>query len=158
MLEVKKVTKRYARNGSFFGKKEQAVLSDISFCMTAGECMGLVGESGSGKSTLSRLILGLEKPCSGEILMEGRPVSAWKKKAPGQMSVVFQDYTTSVNPGFTVAQAIAEPLKTMKKTGDCTPPSALSSALNASGGEEAYLLSLLDRVALPRTLRNRYPP
>lgn len=155
MLEVKNVVKRYAGNGGFLGRKDQTILSDISFNVASGECMGLVGESGSGKSTLSRLILGLEKPCSGEILMKGQPVSAWKKSSPGQMSVVFQDYTTSVNPGFTVARALAEPLQTMKKS------AGVHSDVPEDSGDptdnESYLLELLDRVALSKTVLNRYP-
>ena len=142
MLRVAHVHKRYTKSGTFLGKKDQDILADISFDVKEGECMGLVGESGSGKSTLSRLILGLERPCQGDILIEGMPVTLWRKKHPGQMSVVFQDYTTSVNPGFTVEQAICEPLRTMESSPEDT---------------RDFVHELLDRVALPKTVLHRRP-
>lgn len=161
MLTVKNVHKRYSRTGAFLGKKEQMILSGISFSIKKGECMGLVGESGSGKSTLSRLILGLETPCQGQILMAGLPVSKWKRSYPEQMSVVFQDYTTSVNPRFTVAQAVAEPLRAVKKTFVSGQNSNQDTFLGAAPDRprelEKYILSLLDRVELPRSLMTRYP-
>lgn len=100
MLCVKELVKAYhGRN----------VLDHISFEVKAHQCVGLVGESGSGKSTLGRLVLGLEKADSGEILMEDKPLSEWKKHHMGAMSVVFQDYTTSINPRFCVEEILQEP-------------------------------------------------
>lgn len=141
MLEVKNVYKDYSRHGSIFGKKNQTILAGVSFFINQGKCMGLVGESGSGKSTLSRLILGLEQPSCGEILMENESIADWRKKHRGQMSVVFQDYTTSVNSRFTVQEAITEPLLALKST----------------NGLRSHILELLDRVELSTRLLKRYP-
>ncbi|MBD5646533.1 MAG: ABC transporter ATP-binding protein [Desulfovibrio sp.] len=109
-LTVKNVWKYYPANEtSKFGKREKvAVLKGINFSLPKGKITGLLGESGSGKSTLSRLLLGLEKPESGKILVDGLPVTQWRKVHRGKMSVVFQNYTTSINPSFTVGEAIAE--------------------------------------------------
>ena len=109
-VKVENVSKSYNKYGGFFIKSKIEVLSDISFQIKKGECLGLIGESGSGKSTLCKIILGLEKPGSGRVMIEGEPFSIWIKKNKGKMSVVFQDYTSSVNPQFTTRNIIAEPL------------------------------------------------
>lgn len=109
MLSVQHLYKSYGRK-SFFGDTQKQVLRDVSLHASAGAVVGLVGESGGGKSTLGRLILGLEKPDAGEILFEGLPVQHWRAANPGGMSVVFQDYATSVNSAFTIAQCIGEAL------------------------------------------------
>lgn len=107
-VEVGDIYKSYTKN-------KLCILKGVNFCIKAGECTGLIGKSGSGKSTLSRLMLGLEKPDSGSILIEGDNVNTWIKKNRGGLSVVFQDYTSSVNPRFTVKKIIAEPMLAIGK-------------------------------------------
>ena len=142
MLEVKDLYKSYKKQGgSFFSQQKQEVLKGISFTVKKGECLGLIGESGSGKSTLSHLILGLEKPDRGEILMEGEPIKKWLKNHRGEMSVVFQDYTTSVNPRLTIENIIAEPLH----------------ALDRGKEAKAIIGELLKKVDLSDKLMGRYP-
>ncbi|MGO4538076.1 ABC transporter ATP-binding protein [Paenibacillus sp. 2TAB19] len=114
MLKVAGVHKAY-RRGGFFAKQKQQILRDVSFECERGECLGIIGESGSGKSTLGRLILGMERPDRGTILFEGRNVGDRNVRL-GSMSAVFQDYTSSINPFFTVEQAIAEPLEALRRT------------------------------------------
>ena len=111
-LQVKDINKSYRKYGKI---EKQQVLKDENFIIKEGECVGLLGESGSRKSTLSRLILGLEKPDSGSILIEDLNVKKWIKENQGKMSVVFQDYTSSSNPNFTVKEIILEPLKVLGK-------------------------------------------
>ena len=111
-LQVKDINKSYRKYGKI---EKQQVLKDVNFIIKEGECVGLLGESGSRKSTLSRLILGLEKPDSGSILIEDLNVKKWIKENQGKMSVVFQDYTSSANPNFTVKEIILEPLKVLGK-------------------------------------------
>ncbi|NMO97657.1 ABC transporter ATP-binding protein [Paenibacillus lemnae] len=112
MLSVNGVSKSYNKSG-WFQKDKQRVLEDVSFQCGQGECLGIIGESGSGKSTLGRLILGIERPDTGEILFEGKRLGDAKIRA-GNISAVFQDYTSSINPFFTVEQAIQEPLNNLK--------------------------------------------
>lgn len=88
--------------------RRRPILHDITFDLARGSILGLLGPSGSGKTTLARLILGLDKPDCGSIELDGQPVARWRKSHPGRMSVVFQDYTTSVHPGCTVAGILAE--------------------------------------------------
>lgn len=108
MLEVKDVHKSYSKTGFSFKKERLHVLNGVSFSIKANQCIGLIGESGSGKSTLSRLIVGLEKPDKGEVLFEGINVADWRKKQKGQMSIVFQNYTSSVNPRKKIKHIVGE--------------------------------------------------
>lgn len=142
LVEIKNLHKSYLRVGQGFGGGRLKVLDGVSFTIEQGLCVGLIGESGSGKSTLSRLLLGLEKPDkgSGGITIEGLSIKDWLKGNRGQMSVVFQDYTTSVNPQFTVAEAIAEPLV----------------ALGERRVSPAKIDSLLERVGLPSDFKGRF--
>lgn len=53
-------------------QKEKKVLDNISFCVNAGEIVGLVGVNGAGKSTLMRLVAGITYPTSGQIIVRGK--------------------------------------------------------------------------------------
>ena len=105
-LSVRDIWKTYAAP---HGGGSRPVLQGLDFCLERGEMAGLVGESGSGKSTLARLLLGLERPDRGIVLLEGQPLRQWRAGG-GRLSVVFQDYVTSVDPGFTLAEAVDEGL------------------------------------------------
>lgn len=142
LVEIRDVHKSYLKVGEGFNGGRVKVLEGVSFNIEEGLCVGLIGESGSGKSTLSRLILGLEKPDkgSGGILIEGQPVKVWLKQNRGRMSVVFQDYTSSVNGQFTVREAIAEPL--------------LALGIRP---EDQQIDTLLKKVGLPAAFKDRYP-
>lgn len=115
LLQLRAVNKHFHGGGIFKqGRKVQAT-KEVSLSLAAGECLGIVGESGSGKSTLGRIILGLEKPESGEVLFQGvnlygkdsAPIRAVRR----DLQVVFQDCFSSVNPRRMVGESIAEPLK-----------------------------------------------
>ncbi|MBP2620071.1 ABC transporter ATP-binding protein [Streptococcus panodentis] len=99
MLECRHVFKK------FDGK---AVIKDCNFAVQKGDIIGLMGESGSGKSTLAKLLLGLEKPSQGQVLLDGQPYSV--KKSGVRILLVFQDALHSVNPRFTVEQVLTEAL------------------------------------------------
>jgi len=86
-----------------FGR--QHVLRDVSVDLPAGRTLGLVGESGSGKSTLAKAVVGLVRPASGRILLDGHDVSP---KARRRVQMIPQDPYASLNPRMTVGQALAE--------------------------------------------------
>jgi NHLM bacteriocin system ABC transporter ATP-binding protein len=84
-VEVQRVTFRY-------GKDEPAVLEDVSLSVGPGEFVALVGPSGSGKSTLLRLLLGFERPETGAVLFDGRPLDTLDVAAVRRdIGVVLQD-------------------------------------------------------------------
>ena len=89
-------------------------VDDVSFDIRAGETLGLVGESGCGKTTTSRMILNLEEPTEGRILLEGEPIHALQGEAlrayRTEVQAVFQDPWSSLNPRMKVGRTIAESL------------------------------------------------
>ena len=90
-------------------------LDDVSVTVHRGRTMGLVGESGSGKSTLARAVLGLAPVHSGTVELLGRDITrldAKERRALGRsLQAVFQDPNSSLNPSYTVARSLAEPLR-----------------------------------------------
>ena len=137
LLEVKNIEFSYGRRK--LKRNNTTILKNVSFSLNEGECLGLIGESGSGKSTLGRIILGLEKQQKGTITFNGvlnRDI--WQK----ELNVVFQDYTTSVNPRFKVIDIIKETL--------------LEKKLNREELEKK-VIELLEQVGLNKDYLYRYP-
>lgn len=139
---------------TLFGRERHQVLFDVSFEVKKGQCLGILGESGSGKSTLGRVLCGLLKPDKGSVRFEGN------KKAV--MSVVFQDYSTSANPRFTVKSLIGEGLMVKEKREKKTlnRMEEINCLLKLVGLDESYLHRLphelsggqLQRVCIARAL------
>ena len=111
----------------------------LSLRIAPGRTVGMVGESGCGKSTVARLVLGLERPTSGELRFRGR---AYPSGARGLRSVrrhlgmVFQDPYDALDPRCTLEQIVGEPLR------------AHGEWRGAATGRER-VRELLDAVGLP---------
>ncbi len=110
LLEVREVSKVYNIRKGFFGKKPFYALRGVSLDIKRAEILGIVGESGSGKTTLGKLVLRLEKPTSGSILYEGSDIFKMGRAYTKEVSVVFQDPRSSLNPRMKVKEIIEEPL------------------------------------------------
>src|SRR4029453_9873072 len=87
----------------------------VSFQIRAGETLGLVGESGAGKSTVGRMVLGLEAPTRGRVLIDGADLrkarGARRRELRRDVQGVFQDPHSSLDPMMTVGATLAEPLE-----------------------------------------------
>ena len=117
LLAVERLKKHYAvSKGILFTRTLGHVkaVDDVSFTVRAGETVGLVGESGCGKTTTSRLILALESPTEGRVLLDGEPIHGLEgaplARFRAAVQAVFQDPWSSLNPRMTVARIIAESL------------------------------------------------
>lgn len=128
--------------------KKQTVLNDITFEVNEGDCIGILGESGSGKTTLGRIITGLLKPKRGTYtFMDVNPYKNRKSKKylSENISIVFQDYNTSVNPRFNVTDIIKESIVIFAKKH------------NVNIDINNRVCELLNLVGLDESFMNRYP-
>lgn len=98
-LEAKEVAFRYRREGAF-------VLQHLNLCVEQGERVGLWAPSGYGKSTLCKLLAGYEKPESGQVLLDGKPVHRWRGFCPVQM--IWQHPEYAVNPRWKMKKIVEE--------------------------------------------------
>ena len=127
-----------------------AAVDGVSFTVAAGESVGLVGESGSGKSTIARLVCRLLDPDSGRITLQGEDIGAVPERefhrSPHRraLQLVFQDPGGSLNPRFTAADAIADPLRRLM-------------GLRAAPAIAARVAVLAAQVGLDPALLQRFP-
>jgi peptide/nickel transport system ATP-binding protein len=120
VLEVKGLKTHFRLSsgfiGSIMGKKELLVkaVDGVSFCVSKGEVLGLAGESGCGKTTTAMTVIGGYQPTAGKIYFEGQDVGSFTKAQMfdfrSHAQLVFQDPYQSLNPRFTIYDAIIEPL------------------------------------------------
>jgi len=114
MLRVKGLRKQYVRGGLWRKRVPVAAVSCVDFEIPRGQTLALVGESGSGKSTVARCVTRLERPDSGQILIQGTDIAQLHSRdlVPFRSGIqmVFQDAVTSMNPRFSALEVIQEPL------------------------------------------------
>ena len=162
LLLVEKLVKEYPRQGAtavlakLFSRKPPVELEQfravdgISFFVGHGESVGLVGESGCGKSTTSMMVMRLLDQTSGRILFDGDEIGGILPNAFARLplrksiQMVFQDPTDSLNPRFTAARAIVDPIMQL---GDIRGRDAL----------RARCEELAEMVGLPVNLLDRFP-
>ena len=142
LAELRGLTKRFGA-----GPRTVHAVEDVTLTIAPGEVVGLVGESGSGKSTIGRLLLRLLAPTSGQVLFEGRDISALNERAlrplRRRMQMVFQDPYASLNPRLRVRDIIGEALD--------------AHGLARGAARAARIGELLELVALQPDYAARYP-
>ena len=144
-------SKLFKKNGA--AAPEAAIfraVDGISFTVHRGESVGLVGESGCGKSTTSSMVMRLLDHTNGGIMFDGQDIGAIPAKKFAKLDLrkriqmVFQDPTDSLNPRFTAARAIADPIL---RSGDIRGGKAV----------RARCEELARQVGLPAELLDRFP-
>lgn len=145
LLECRNLKKTY---GACRWRRQpgQEVLRDVSLRLHRGESLAIMGRNGAGKSTLFRLLLGLEKPDNGNILIMGKDIGspeARKNNWRRHVQTVFQDSRGAVNPRMTIGQIIEEPL--------------LAHGLASGADRKKRAAELLSLVELPQSCAHRYP-
>lgn len=89
---------------------EIKAVDGVTFGLQPGRTLGVVGESGCGKTTLAKAILGLLKVSQGRILVQNQPVSGDLRGLAKRVGIVWQDPYASLDPRWSIARCIAEPL------------------------------------------------
>ncbi len=142
MLTVRNLSKTFGRT---------IALSGVSFTLDRAHTLGVVGSSGSGKSTLARCLAGFETPTSGEILFSGDRL---------QLQLIFQQPAASLNPRFTAAEIVEEPLLIQRRGAPAERREHAAAALELVGiarsalGKRAHQFSggERQRLAIARSL------
>ncbi|ALV42354.1 glutathione ABC transporter ATP-binding protein [Pseudarthrobacter sulfonivorans] len=120
----------------------------VSFSIKQGEILGLVGESGSGKTTIGRAAIGLIPATGGSILINGADIGSAderKKRAIRKnVSIVFQDPASSLNPRVPIGRTVTDPLRWA------------GTELNSKQLDQKAR-DLLDSVRIPTDWASRYP-
>jgi len=115
LLEIIGLSKTFRANRLFRSSRPVVAVDDVSFAVHRGEAVALVGESGSGKSTIARILLRLERPDAGRILLDGEDVLAGEPAHASlsyrrRVQMIFQDPFGSLNPTHDVAHHLVRPL------------------------------------------------
>jgi oligopeptide/dipeptide ABC transporter ATP-binding protein len=122
-------------------------VADVSLTVSRGETYAVVGETGSGKSTLGRLIVRLEDPTSGDVLIDGKSVMGLGREESQQLrrtvQIILQDPYSTLNPYRTVAATIGEVLSV--------------HGMRSRSARDAETGRLLELVGFPVTMRDRLP-
>ncbi|MEV0714323.1 ABC transporter ATP-binding protein [Asanoa sp. NPDC050611] len=148
LLDVRRLVRHFpVRRGLLGGGGQVRAVDDISFHIGVGETLGLVGESGCGKSTTSRLLLRLDDPTSGQIVVKGTDLGRADHRTlrdlRRQVQMVFQDPYASLNPRLSVGDNVTEPLRVAGGFG--------------KAARRARAAELFDQVGLLRGHLNRLP-
>ncbi|MET0435440.1 MAG: ATP-binding cassette domain-containing protein [Cellulomonas sp.] len=141
-IDVQGVSKTYRVRGA--GSID--ALSDVSFTLSSGQTIGMVGQSGSGKSTVAKILTQMERPTSGQVLLDGRPVptrGAALRAYRQRLRMVFQDPFASLNPYHSIRHHVERPLA----LSGVVPPDQV----------DAEVHRLLDKVQLDAGVVDRRP-
>lgn len=147
-MQIQNLTKVFKLPGKGFSKTDLVAAQQVSFDLARGTTTALVGESGSGKSTVARMVLGLETPTEGHVYFDGVDIATitsrdQQLKFRRRIQPVFQNPYASLDPMFSIFEAIEEPLVVHK--------------VGTKAAREQRVRTLLDQVSLPDTVMNRYP-
>ena len=131
MLELKNISKKF---------KDRQILSDFNLTVEENKILAIVGPSGGGKTTLLRMLAGLEKIDSGEIIYNGESLPIDELEKRNLLGFVFQDF--QLFPHLTVLEnLVLSPIKTMNME---------------KNDAEKKAIELLEKLGLEKQINN-YP-
>jgi ABC-type microcin C transport system duplicated ATPase subunit YejF len=165
LLVSEHIRKVFRKDGSLFARGETVTaLDDVGIELGTNETLSLVGESGSGKSTLARVMIGLIRADSGNVLYRDRPLGELSRTETmafrRAVQIVFQDPFTSLNPRLSVGSIVAEPLvihrignatERRRKVGEMLEAVGLSAS-DAIRAPHAFSGGQRQRIAIARAL------
>ncbi|MFV0532732.1 MAG: ABC transporter ATP-binding protein [Cumulibacter sp.] len=147
VIEASGITKRYRVRSGLLRRTDFTAVNNVSLSVRRGQTVGIVGESGSGKSTTAKLLLQLEGVTAGEMTFRGRAATRSSGEDSlgfrRQVQPVFQNPYASLDPRYSIGDAIREPLD-VHRIGTLTE-------------RDARVVALLEQVALDGTYVDRYP-
>ncbi|MEU7898287.1 ABC transporter ATP-binding protein [Nonomuraea sp. NPDC049152] len=149
ILSIRGLVKDYEATGGGLRRASGRVsaVAGVSFDVRPGETFGLVGESGCGKSTVGRLVVGLEEPTGGQIVVDGADIATLDRRARRRMhrqvQLMFQDSYAAMNPRMRIDAILAEPLEIQR--------------VDDPAARRSRIATLLDQVGLSRRVLERYP-
>lgn len=166
LLRANKLSKVYHSKRGWLSAKIPPVqaVNQIQLSLSPGENLGLVGESGCGKSTLARLLMGLERPTSGQIWYRNVEYTHWNQRQMqeirSKVQMIFQNSLASFNPLFTIEHIVAEPLRNYGWSNRKARRSRVVETLERVGLGSGYLSRLphqlsggqLQRVGIARAI------
>jgi peptide/nickel transport system ATP-binding protein len=158
LVQVRDLAKRFDVSAPWLNRMLERLprqvvhaVDGVSFDIERGTTLALVGESGCGKSTVARLLVGLHQPSGGAIHVDGQPVTgatalrgAARRALQRRLQMIFQDPYASLNPRWTVADIVAEPLREHE-------------LVAGSDERRARVVELLQQVGLAAADAAKYP-
>ncbi|MEX6506374.1 ABC transporter ATP-binding protein [Jiella sp. M17.18] len=114
LMDVRDLTRRFGGGRTVFGAREPGLTAvrALTLELRQGETLGIVGESGCGKSTLARMLVGLDRPSSGTIRLDGEDLTrAGTRALAKRVQYVFQDPVSSLNPRQTIRAILEAPMR-----------------------------------------------
>lgn len=146
LLEVSGLRKEFRAGAR--GAAPVVAVDDVSLTVARGRTLAIVGESGSGKSTTARLVLRLERPDAGTVVLDGTDVTALRgrelRAVRQRLQYVYQNPFASLDPRQSVGDIVSEPLRAF-------------GLLDSAAQRRARANELVDRVALPGSVLARRP-
>jgi len=149
LIKATDLHKHYGiKSGYLQASKKLKALAGVGFDLFEGQTLAVVGESGCGKSTLARLLTMVEKPTSGQLIVDGIDITeaqtnTTKKQLRKTVQMVFQDPFGSLNPRQKIGHILQEPL-------------VINTKLNSLERRQK-VLEIMDIVGLRSEHFQRYP-
>ena len=148
LVKVDGLRKDYKLKKGLFSHTIFQAVKNADFTLHKGRTLGVVGESGSGKTTVGMMLTRLTDATSGSIMFEGKDLTHLSadqmRPYRSRIQIIFQNPYASLNPRFTVAQILMEPMR-------------IHNIGKDEDDRARMTLSLLEKVGLPREAFGKYP-